>query len=429
MGPDSLSPHAAVAPLRRAAHAAAPLRVLGADGALRAHVIAAAAGAGVRVFAITVDDAAARALATDVAFFLGLPAPDPDDGEGDIVVLPELDTSPLGDLASDARAVASRLAVLGRCAFGQPPRVLIAGVRALWRRTLPRPGFERLRQRWATGTEIGFANAQAQLLAAGYVRADVVEDPGSFAVRGGVLDVFTPSLAQPVRLEFFGDEIERMRSFDVQSQRTERTLEALELVPVKLSVPTTAESLRARVLELADRTQTPTSRARQVIDALEGRQEFFGVDAIAPLLHDGLAPPWDYLPADVRVVTDDPAALLAAATALHDELEAEHARALADRRLVCPPPEHAVEPDALAAWLQRAWAVLERLERPDDGDGRTALRLAIDRDETLAAELQAARSRRSGELLAPVLARVAALGDADETLPWSVVFASPNHSH
>ncbi|MFO0633283.1 MAG: transcription-repair coupling factor [Nannocystaceae bacterium] len=429
MGPDSLSPHAAAAQVARAARAAAPLRVLGADGALRAHVIAAAVGAGVRVLAVTVDDAAARTLASDVAFFLGLPAPDPDDAAGEIVVLPDLDTSPLGDLAPDARTVAARLAVLGRCAFGQAPSVMVAGVRALWRKSLPRAGFELLRQRWTTGSEIGFAQAQAQLLAAGYVRADVVEDPGSFAVRGGVLDVFTPALAQPVRLEFFGDEIERMRSFDVQSQRTERALEALELVPVKLSVPTTAASLRARVLELADGTQTPTSRARQVIDALEGRQEFFGVDAIAPLLHDGLSPAWEYLAPDTRVVVDEPAALVAAAAALHEELEAEHARALADRRLVSPPSDHAVEPEALAAWLVQAWAVLERLERPDDGDGRTMVRLAIDRDETLAAELQAARSRRSGELLAPVLARVAALGPGDDAPPWSVVFASPNHSH
>ena len=422
-----LSPSQAAAPLVAHAAAGTPVRVLGAVDPLLAKLVADASAAGAPLLVVTVDDAAARRLAADVCFFLGCSAPAADDTEGDVVVLPDVDTSPLGDLAPDVRTVAARFAVLARAHGGRAPKVLVGGVRSLLRKTLPLAGFAARSARWTKGQELGFAVAQASLVAAGYVRGDVVEDPGSFAVRGGVLDVFTPTGGQPVRIEFFGDEIERMRSFDPQTQRTLREVAAVDIVPVRLSIVTTAAPLRQRIHERADAIAAPSSRTRQVIESLEAGQDFFGIDAVAPLLHDGMDPPWAYLPAGTRVVLDDPSALQAAARSHEDELAAEYERALADRRLVAAPEQHAVAAAAFAAWGERAWAWVERLEAPGD-DGRVPLRVQVDRDETLAAELQAARGRRSGELLAPVLARIAELQREGEP-PWSIVFAAPNHSH
>ncbi len=417
-----LSPFAALGPTRDAAARGAPVRVIGADASLRARWIAMAAASG-PLAVVTVDDAAAQRLATDVAFFLGRRPPA--DADAPIVVLPELDTSPLGDLAVDAHLAATRFAVFAALVSDRPPQVIVGSVRAWTRRTLPQAGFVARAMTWRSGEDVGHAEALQGLLRAGYARVDVVEDPGGFAVRSGVLDVFSPSTHQPVRIEWFGDEIERMRTFDPTSQRTERELDALRVVPVRDTVVTTALPLRGRVLALADATSTPSSRARQVIEALESGQDFFGVDAIAPLLHDGMDPAWAYLPAGTRVVVDDTAASRGEAARLDEEILGEHVRALADKRLVCAPDQLAASAEVFGAWTDDAWAWMERVDDADADARRVVIAFESSRDDRLAAELTAARGRKHGELLAPLISRVATLRDA----PWSVVVASPNLVH
>ncbi|HWB73763.1 MAG TPA: DEAD/DEAH box helicase, partial [Nannocystaceae bacterium] len=422
--PRELSPDEAAIPIGAAAKSGAALRVLGADAVLRGRVLAQAIAGGQPIFCVVADETTAQRLACDAAFFLGLRAPAPLDTDGPVVVLPELDTSPLGDLVPDARVVAARFATLARLAR-DPPQITIASLRAVLRRTMPRAGFVARTIELHRGLELSRDEIVAALVDAGYVRSDVVEDPGTFAVRGGVIDLFTPVLPAPVRIELFGDEIERVRTFDPTTQRTERELERCSIVPVRETIATTAEPLRARVLALADAISAPSSRTRQVIEALEAGQELFGIAAIAPLLHDGFVPPWEFAPATTRVVVDDPPRLAALADAHAEELAAEHARAMADKRLVCAPEDLAVAPDVFAQWSAGAWATIDRVEGPDAG-GRQSIRIVTKRDELLQAELQAARARKHGELLAPVLARVAALPEGE---PWSVLFASPNVGH
>src|SRR5262249_21766289 len=156
-------------------------------------------------------------------------------------------TSPLGDLVPDARVVAARFAALARL-LEDPPRLTIASLRAVLRRTLPPAGFVARSVELVRGAELSRDEAVAALIDAGLVRADVGEVPGTFAVRVGVIDLFPPVLPSPVRLELFGDEIERLRTFDPTTQRAERELDRCEIVPVRETIVTTAEPLRARVL-------------------------------------------------------------------------------------------------------------------------------------------------------------------------------------
>jgi transcription-repair coupling factor (superfamily II helicase) len=66
----------------------------------------------------------------------------------------------------------------------------------------------------------------------GFTRASTVREPGDYAVRGGILDLFAPGMDEPVRLDFFGNTLETIRSFDPETQRTVSELRALDLVPV-----------------------------------------------------------------------------------------------------------------------------------------------------------------------------------------------------
>ncbi|MBL4686165.1 MAG: transcription-repair coupling factor [Nannocystaceae bacterium] len=426
------------------------LRVLGADGSTRGLLLARAAeSGGGPIFYVAPDEAAARTVATDAAFFLGVAPPGGSlNVEGPIVLLPEPDTSPYADVSPDPRAVGARLAVLSRLSGGDGPtqdpipdpgadpddartddvpRIVVASLRALMRRVMPVEGFTGLCRRWCVEQELPRDEAIEILVAAGYVRADVVEDPGTFAVRGGVMDLWVPRLRFPVRLEWFDDEIERMRLFDPDSQRSQRAIKTLLVHPVRETVQTTEAPLRPKVLALADAAEVPSSKTSTILENLNRGQDFFGIDALAPLFHDRMDPVWRYVGDDVRWLVEEPAALAALAERLASELTDEHARALESRAVVAPPDAFGVSAAEVLAMLDTRPVVFTRMEEDDVQDGRSLLRVEAEANVALRGQLAAARVGKAGEILRPVVDHIRRL--VTETQPWCVVLVAPNLTH
>ncbi|HXF81673.1 MAG TPA: transcription-repair coupling factor, partial [bacterium] len=149
-----------------------------------------------------------------------------------LIVYPQWEPLPAGDGRPAAEAVGERLAVVLRLSEGSPTWV-IAPIAALLRR-MPDPGSLRGAAReLRPGQQARLEELVAFLGGAGYARVDLVGARGEFAVRGGILDVFPPQVATPVRIEWLGDEIESVRSFEVESQRSTGTLPAITLPPVQ----------------------------------------------------------------------------------------------------------------------------------------------------------------------------------------------------
>ena len=92
--------------------------------------------------------------------------------------------------------------------------------------------WQRTRSRLRPATCIGMHGVIEWLELNGYIRASTVREPGDYAVRGGILDLYPPGMDMPVRLDFFGDALETIRAFDAQTQRSEEQLRGLDLVPV-----------------------------------------------------------------------------------------------------------------------------------------------------------------------------------------------------
>jgi transcription-repair coupling factor (superfamily II helicase) len=188
------------------------------------------------------------------------------------------------------------------------------------------------------------------------------------------------------------------------------------------------------VLALADRNNVPTSTSRQVIENLAAGLDFFGIDALAPLFHDAMVPLWDHLPGDARWLVEDPAALWHLAARMDEERGAEHDKAVEALRLVAPPEGFAVEATELRARLDACPVVMSRAELydPERSDDRPVARVAVEANLPLRAALDAARGRKGGELLRPLVDHVRRLGrDEDDELrtPWSVILAAPNLTH
>ena len=113
-----------------------------------------------------------------------------------------------------------RLRVLKRLGAANPPRLVVAPFQAMLQ-PVPKPeALARMSRVVAVGDVVPVEELTAWLLDRGMARAEVVEVPGEFSVRGGILDVFPTDASDPVRIEFFGDEVESIRPFDAESQRS-----------------------------------------------------------------------------------------------------------------------------------------------------------------------------------------------------------------
>ena len=205
-----------------------------------------------------------------------------------------------------------RLAALYRLADSP---VVITTPDALVQRCIPPRVLERTALTLAVGQQWDLNALTRRLAGAGYTRCDQVEGPGQFALRGGILDVFSPGMEQPVRCEFFDDEIDSLGIFDAATQRrVENRREAL-LLPAAEVLPgweehaaeDAAARLEAAVKRLARRQGTQALRDLLTADAALLRQGVTpnGADRCMAAVYPEKTTALDYLPADALICVED----------------------------------------------------------------------------------------------------------------------------
>ena len=145
----------------------------------------------------------------DVAVFAGI-TPE---------VFPAWEKLPREQDASD-EVFGKRLRVISRLAGAMPPRLVVTSIQALLQPVPRREVLVRMSRRIGVGDSLPVEELTSWLLERGMMRAEVVEVPGEFSLRGGIFDVFPTDATEPVRIEFFGDEVESIRPFDAESQRS-----------------------------------------------------------------------------------------------------------------------------------------------------------------------------------------------------------------
>jgi transcription-repair coupling factor (superfamily II helicase) len=375
-------------------------RVVGADGALGAALAGqlAARERSASIVYLVADDRLAEARLGDIGFFL------PPRGSSDdpltpprVELFPAFDSSPYAEVQPDRRAVMRRMAVLYQLARGKAAPVLVASADGLFRRVLQRAEFENLCFEVTAGTRVAREGLIERLVRAGYSRVQVVEDPGSFAVRGAVVDLFPPVYRHPVRLELDGDELESVRLFDGGSQRTLRQLTEAHIHPVRETILTAGAEPRARVLAAADAASLPSSQTRHLLEQIEAGEDFFGIESLAPVFHREMVSAVEYLGPDTLFVVEDPEAVWEEARRAFTRLResAEHRRT--EHRLALAPGDFFLEPEAARQALADAPRVeLRVLDLPDQDSGEAlTLRLQAESNTSLRAELA---ERRRGDL-------------------------------
>lgn len=194
---------------------------------------------------------------------------------------------------------AERIAALTRLADGCPG-VTVASMQAVLQRLAPKAEFVRQRFTVSTGDDIEPQTLIRNLSEAGYERVDAVEGRGQMALRGGIVDAFPVNAPHPVRIEFWGDTVDQMRSFDPMTQRSIDQLLRVEFSPA-YETPQTHEAIRRALPRIRGKEEF----ASQYEAWSEGRPAQ-GADALLPLLYPRLQSVVDWLPANGVLLADEP---------------------------------------------------------------------------------------------------------------------------
>jgi transcription-repair coupling factor (superfamily II helicase) len=337
------------------------LEVLGLLGSSGAYLLAAElATLAEPLLVVAADGREAERCAAALAFYHGRP--------DEVFFFPHWEIRPYEPLSPHPEVEASRLAALSALHEGRA-RAVVTTARALLQRVIPRAVLGTLSAGLRAGEDYARNELTALLLRLGYNAVPLVEDRGTFSLRGDILDIFPPSLPQPVRLEFFGDSLERLRPFDPVSQRSAaEELKELRLLPAREMV-LTGEFLTTfsrRLKERCDVLGLPRTLREAVLEEVREGLLAPGRQFLLPLVHERLDSLFDYAPKGRWVILDPPAVEQAG-----DEFAAEVVEGTA--RLA-----RREEPYVEAAELYLAPAELERelaLRRRQDFSALDVLRL------------------------------------------------------
>lgn len=265
---------------------------------------------GVNVF-IARDDSRAAAFVSELDFFApGL----------EVLRLPAWDCQPYDRISPSPRVAARRAATLARLASGDLPEtcLIVTTVNAMAQRCPPQDVLALAGIIARPGNRVDVEMLKRHFTINGYARAATVMEPGDYAVRGGVIDVFPPGSPEPVRLDFFGDTLESIRSFDPETQRSLRQLKSIEFNPVSevLLDETSISHFRAGFV----RSFGAAKGGDPIYEAVSAGARPAGVEHWLPLFHDALATPFDYLPETALIAVDH----------LADDAFAERAKQVTD---------------------------------------------------------------------------------------------------
>ncbi|MDQ3159943.1 MAG: transcription-repair coupling factor, partial [Pseudomonadota bacterium] len=309
-----------------------------------AHAVAAAAGqhAG-PLLVVARDNHSAHQLESDLTALLG------GDQTLPVLHLPDWETLPYDRFSPHPDIVSQRLATLA-CLPDLTRGIVVVPAATLMLRLAPRSHVLGNRFDLKVGQRLDLDAEKRRLESAGYRHAPQVFDPGDFAVRGGLLDVFPMGAPEPFRIELLDDEIESIRGFDPDTQRSLEKFERIELLPGR-EVPLDDAPV-ARALDiLRSRFDIDTRRSALVQDLRAGSAPA-GVEYYLPLFHADTATLFDYLPASVLPLVGDGVHVAADHAWVQIGTRYEQLRHDVERPLL-PPTELWLAPDALREILNR----------------------------------------------------------------------------
>ncbi len=216
-------------------------------------------------------------------------------------LFPEVETMPYDSLSPSAESVGRRLSILDEMISGLT-KVWVTPMQPAMRIIAPANAGLHHPLRLKVGDEADLYDLAEVLTKMGYIRTPLVEGHGQFSMRGDIIDIFASNAPSPVRIEFFGDEVESIRAFSVSSQRSTSNLKEVKIYGCRqvLLDENTAQRAAGQIKgEYPDYLE-------EEIGKIKDRQYFEGIDKYLPFFYEDAATILDYVPKDAFLVIDEP---------------------------------------------------------------------------------------------------------------------------
>ena len=264
------------------------------------------------LFVLTPDDTAAENFARDLQSMLRMPVQTL--GMREFCFLPAEAVSH----RTEQQRLTSLHALAEAAETGRSPVIAVASVTAMLQRTIPAETLRKAAFSLRVGDSYPLEDVLDALIRCGYERTEQVEGPGQFASRGGILDLFSPAEEHPVRMEFWGDDIDSMGYFDIASQRREENMTSCTVLPAAEALPTLcpggAEVIAGKLEDLAEhlkKRRNSEASGRLAVTAREDAEKIRtglkmpDLDRWLPFLYPQ-ANGFNYIPDDALVFVDQP---------------------------------------------------------------------------------------------------------------------------
>ena len=242
-----------------------------------------------------------------------------------VLFLPSSDTHLYEDTASDPSRVGEKLSALRMLLTGEA-EIVVASAASAFQRTVPPEALAPAAISLKVGETVALEELIRRLVDLGYAREAMVDSPGQVSVRGGIVDIYPAGGVWPVRVEFFGDEVDSIRRFDPATQLSVESVQTIALVParevilseevVARAVPLIEEALAEQSARLQeDGKDTEAVRLEdsvsRLLEALRQHGYARGLEYFLPYLYEKPSTLLDYLPAGAMVIVDEPSRVAA----------------------------------------------------------------------------------------------------------------------
>lgn len=347
------------------------------------------------LFVVCAKAKEAELLSADIRFFSG-------NKDVPVIAFPPYDILPFQPVSYHSQTACKRIETLYRMLTDARPPIVITTVSALLQRVIPCEVLYQYAEYVLAGEEMDREALIHKLIQGGYQESVLVEDPGDFAVRGGLIDIYPPLNADPIRIEFFGDMVESIRAFSAADQRSLKPMSEVTLLPAAETVldPSEIDKIAERVRKQGDALVMPGLRVEEIIDRLKNLDQFPGIGGLISLIHPLLDTLFDYMPKETLPVVIDPGAMENKAFEQEETVTKSYLSARNDGKLC-------VEPEALyLAWsevdasLSQGAHLVFRMF-PVAESGAVTCNLTVDRNDLVTQQLK--KRGQPEDLLRPLV--------------------------
>lgn len=256
----------------------------------------------------------------------------------DTLLMPPMEVSPYAETSADRQLAMTRAAIAARSGSLRAGDILVASSTAWALRLPPRALTDALTYTIEVNEEVDLPSLRAALVAGGYSAVGLVEDRGTFSVRGDLIDIYAPDESLPVRIELYGDMVESIRAFDPTSQRSAEDRLSFTVRPISEVILTDETRAHARevLTALGSELKVPSRHVGDVLRDLQDGVRFFGIEAVVPAFYEEAETLLQRIPDQAIVVAVEPEDGRSSLEALLEAREREFHRELEDGRLVYP---------------------------------------------------------------------------------------------